>query len=229
MKSGEAKLFLGILIVALALVGFSVGPTLLSRNQRPPEIEPPKKSPLTREILVPPGSPMLGDPKAQFTLVEFGDYQCPECGRSDVPMMKLVEKYKARMSYVFHPLQISPNHHNALELSEAAFAAAEQGKFWQMHHALFKNQEHLEGDMESTTEELLKLAGGLRLDQIRFRTALTGESARKKASTEDALAKNPPINLANTPSFFFIAPSGVTKLGRKEDVEKWLADPNHWK
>src|SRR5207253_1058011 len=78
-SSGEVKLFIGICIAAILLVGVAVYPMLGRNNVSPIHTPGPIKSEYTRSDLVPAWSKIEGDPKASFTLVEFGDYQCPSC------------------------------------------------------------------------------------------------------------------------------------------------------
>jgi len=86
---------------------------------------------------------ILGQPDAPATLVEYGDYQCPHCGHAH-PIVKAVRKhFGERMAFVFRhfPLtQIHPEAENAAEAAE--FASAHQ-RFWEMHDAIFENQERL--------------------------------------------------------------------------------------
>jgi protein-disulfide isomerase len=80
---------------------------------------------------------------APVTLVEYGDYQCPHCGRA-YPIVKAVQKKMGkRLRFVFRNFPLSEVHPNATTAAEAAEAAAAQGKFWEMHDMLFENQDAL--------------------------------------------------------------------------------------
>jgi protein-disulfide isomerase len=81
-----------------------------------------------------------GEADAPCTLVEYGDYQCPHCGRA-YPIVKRVQKhFGKRLRFVFRNFPLNEIHPQAETAAEAAEFAAAQGKFWEMHDALFENQ-----------------------------------------------------------------------------------------
>src|SRR5882672_7758780 len=81
-----------------------------------------------------------GSVNAPVTLVEYGDYECPYCGRA-YPIVKAVQKALGlRLRFVFRNFPLSEMHPNASNAAEAAEAAGDQGKFWEMHDALFEHQ-----------------------------------------------------------------------------------------
>ena len=87
-----------------------------------------------------------GPANAPVTLVEYGDYQCPHCGRA-YPIVKAIQKQMGqRLRFVFRNFPIAEIHPNATDAAEAAEAAAEQGRFWEMHDAIFEHQNALEPD-----------------------------------------------------------------------------------
>jgi len=84
-----------------------------------------------------------GDPDAPVTLVEYADYECPYCGAAYSVIKRVQKHFGKRLRFVFRnfPLtQIHPEAENAAEIAE--FAGA-HGRFWEMHDALFENQEAL--------------------------------------------------------------------------------------
>lgn len=86
---------------------------------------------------------ILGPPDAPITLLEYGDYECPDCLNA-VPIVREVRRALGdRMRFVFRHFPRSSIHPHASMAAEAAEAAAEQGKFWEMHEALFKHQKEL--------------------------------------------------------------------------------------
>jgi protein-disulfide isomerase len=82
---------------------------------------------------------VLGNPDAPVTLEEFGDFQCPPCGVISGPINQLEQDYHPRLRVIFRhfPLTI---HQHAREAALASEAAGRQGRFWQMHHLLYREQ-----------------------------------------------------------------------------------------
>jgi protein-disulfide isomerase len=87
-----------------------------------------------------------GPADAPVTLVEYGDFQCPYCGRA-YPIVKEVQaRMGDRLRFVFRNFPITTSHKYAEQAAEAAEAAGAQGKFWEMHDVLFENQPRLADD-----------------------------------------------------------------------------------
>src|SRR6202030_4568028 len=80
---------------------------------------------------------VLGPADAPLTLEEFGDFQCPPCGKLSEPINQLQKQYNLRVIFREFPL---PVHAHAREAACAAEAAGMQGRFWQMHDLLFREQ-----------------------------------------------------------------------------------------
>jgi protein-disulfide isomerase len=107
-----------------------------------------------------------GPANAKVTLVEYGDYQCPHCGAA-YQIIKAVQKHLgARMRFVFRNFPLNQAHPYAELAAEAAEAAGAQDKFWEMHDALFENQQQLG---QPLIEALVKR---LKLDAAQFETDL---------------------------------------------------------
>jgi protein-disulfide isomerase len=84
-----------------------------------------------------------GENAAQITLLEYGDYQCPYCGMA-YPVVKRVQKhFGAKLKFVFRNFPLNDMHPHAELAAESAEAASAQGKFWEMHDAIYENQEQL--------------------------------------------------------------------------------------
>ncbi len=104
-----------------------------------------------------------GPVEAPATLVEFGDYECPYCGRAHRGIIRLRdERLPGQLRYVFRHLPHPRIHPHAQLAAEAAEAAAAQGKFWEMHDWLFTHQNDLH------REGLIAGAGAIGLDVARF-------------------------------------------------------------
>jgi protein-disulfide isomerase len=107
-----------------------------------------------------------GDIDAACSLVEYGDYECPHCGRA-YPLLKRVQKhYGNRLCFVYRNFPLNEMHPHAERAAETAEFAGTKGKFWEMHDLLFENQEQLGDDL------YLELAGELGLAQDELAEAL---------------------------------------------------------
>ena len=85
-----------------------------------------------------------GPENAPTTLVEYGDFECPHCGRA-YPIVKAVRASLGnQLRFVFRNFPISESHPHAEHAAEASEAAAVQDRYWQMHDMLFENQDNLE-------------------------------------------------------------------------------------
>jgi protein-disulfide isomerase len=103
-----------------------------------------------------------GPADAPVTLVEYGDFQCPYCGRA-YPIVKEVQsRLGDRLRFVFRDFPITTSHPNAEHAAEAAEAAGAQDRFWEMHDHLFQNQKRLRD------QDLHRYAEELGLDVTRF-------------------------------------------------------------
>src|SRR5277367_627662 len=104
---------------------------------------------------------------APVTLVEYGDYECPHCGAA-FPIIKAVQKKLGpKLRFVFRNFPLSYMHPFAEPAAEAAEAAGAQGKFWEMHDAIFENQEYLGQD-----DLFQDLAKNLKLDLSLFQSEI---------------------------------------------------------
>src|SRR6185369_10636032 len=85
----------------------------------------------------------FGPANAKVQVVEFSDFQCPYCSRAATVVHQIKEKYGDKVRFTFRQFPL-PMHPNARIASEAALAANSQGKFWEFHDRLFKNQNQLD-------------------------------------------------------------------------------------
>jgi protein-disulfide isomerase len=82
-----------------------------------------------------------GSASSGVKLVEYGDYECPFCGQYYPLVKQVAEQYKGKIQFQFRNLPLTQIHKNAFASARAAEAASLQGKFWQMHDALYENQD----------------------------------------------------------------------------------------
>lgn len=104
----------------------------------------------------------LGAAHARVTLVEYGDFQCPNCKQAAPAVKLLLERFPAEVRLVWRHFPLEEVHPHALDAALAAEAAAAQGKFWGMHDLLFQNQSHLK------RKQLRAYAERLELDMLRY-------------------------------------------------------------
>src|ERR1700728_186164 len=135
-----------------------------------------------------------GDPKAPIVLVEYGDYQCPHCGHA-YPIVKRVQKhFSERLAFVFRNFPLAEMHPMAEDAAETAEFAADDGKFWEMHDAIFENQESLSDQL------LLELAQSLKLNPQSLEAALNAGKYTKRVKDDFHGGVLSGVN--GTPTFF---------------------------
>ena len=135
-----------------------------------------------------------GAPDAPVTLVEYGDFECPYCGRAEPAIRELLADWGDDLRYVFRHLPLSDVHPWAQLAAEAAEAAGAQGKFWEMHDLLLAHQGEL------TPGHLRRYAQELGLDVERF-----AEELRRRvhaARVGEDVASADASGVSGTPSFF---------------------------
>jgi len=136
----------------------------------------------------------LGPAAAPITIVEYGDYECSSC-LNVVPIVREVRRQLGdRLRFVFRHFPKSSIHPRASIAAEAAEADAEQGKFWEMHEALFEHQSEL------ATIDLTHLALRLGLDIYKFEAGREREKHHRQVEIDFEGAVRSGVN--KTPTFF---------------------------
>lgn len=137
---------------------------------------------------------MQGDPDAPVILVEYGDYECPHCGRAH-PIVKRIQKhFGKRLCFVFRNFPLTEMHPHAEGAAEAAEFAAAHEKFWPMHDLLFENQQRLSGPL------YLELAKSLDLDPVALRRAIETREFMARVRADFSGGVRSGVN--GTPTFF---------------------------
>nr|WP_296075062.1 Na+/H+ antiporter NhaA [uncultured Actinoplanes sp.] len=133
-----------------------------------------------------------GPANASVTVVEYGDFQCPYCGRAEPAVRELLNDVDLR--FVWRHLPLTDVHPQAQTAALAAEAAGNQGKFWEMHDLLLKNQAFLK------ITDLLRYATKLGLDTERFHDdMIRPETAERIATDVDSADLS---GVSGTPTFF---------------------------
>jgi protein-disulfide isomerase len=161
-------------------------------------------------------SPAKGPANAKVTIIEFSDFQCPYCRRGYETMEEVQKMYPKDVKVVFkhYPL---PFHKEAEPAARATWAAQQQGKFWEYHDALFKNQDKLGADFYNS------LASDLKLDVEKFKKDMASEAAAKQVKDDMELGQKNGIQ--GTPGFFVngVAVKGAYPASHfKTIVDRWL-------
>jgi protein-disulfide isomerase len=145
---------------------------------------------------------VLGQASAPLEVTEFGDFECPQCGRfatltePDI-RSRLVANGTIRWRYIDFPLDM---HRNTWNASIAAACADEQGKFWEMHDAIFARQDQWDGQATGNPNKVLKeLAQPIVPDKAKFDACLEGEKTKPKVQAHYKLASD--RHLPGTPTF----------------------------
>ena len=196
-------------VIVIAFVGFDnisnqkelvMEPTPIIQQTGPPNI--------TINTFLDNGSPILGNPNAPITLIEFGDYQCHFCNvffhtTEDSILKNYVETGKVRMIFKDYNI-IGPDSVNA---SHGAHCAKDQGLFWEYHDILYSNWTG-ENNGWASSENLGRFAQEIGLDMNIWSECMLSEihSQTILASNENARS----LELTGTPAFFIIDSDGKT-------------------
>src|SRR5438309_1285506 len=119
-----------------------------------------------------------GSPDAPVTIVEYGDYECPSCLNALPIIQEVRQRLGDRLRFVFRHFPQSSIHPHASVAAEAAEAAAEQGKFWEMHESLFRHQKEL------AEVDMTHLALRLGLEIYKFETSRNRERHRERVRAD---------------------------------------------
>ena len=179
--TGESKLFLGILVVTVALVGIAA---ILLTKPAPT---------FSRDDLLPKTTHTKGNTEAKVYLVEFSDFQCPACLAAKPAVEAVVNKYKDTLLFGYRHFPLA-QHPFGEKAAIAAEAAGLQGKFWEAYEFLFTNQAAF------SDEFFAKLPASLGLDETAYAKAVA-DPATKNRVLDDLTAGNR-VGVNATPTFF---------------------------
>ena len=107
-----------------------------------------------------------GNSEARITLVEYGDFECPHCGRAYWDIKDVQQQFGRELRFVYRHFPLTQIHPLAQPAAEAAEFAGARDRFWEMHDAIYENQDRLSMQM------LLEIAEGLALDRVELEEAL---------------------------------------------------------
>lgn len=146
------------------------------------------KIPVSREDHI------LGAVDAPLTLVEYGDYECPDCMASFPIVNRLIAELGERLRFVFRHFPQTAIHARASLAAQVAEAAGAQGKFWPMHNLLYESRGGID------PEDLERMAIRLELDPYRFHGDLNTRRWARKVERDMAGGRD--SGVTGTPTFF---------------------------
>ncbi len=95
------------------------------------------------EIIIEPKEIFVGQKDAPVVLMEFGEYESEECAKANEIVKQILVDYEGKVKFNFRHFPQTRIHQRSLKAAEAAIAAAQEGKFWEMHNVLFQNRRNL--------------------------------------------------------------------------------------
>jgi len=188
-KFGTKKVvLLGVWLALLA--GLIVGINLMGRSNNPDGTAKTPANPMPKlnaadlearwpQIMSQAAAPPRGSARARYTLAEFGDFQCPQCGKARPLLEKMLDKYPAQVNLIFLHRPFPNIHEWALPSGQAAEIASAKSKFWPMYDVLYSHQDDLEPGFYG---DYAAKAG---LDKAAFQKAFDAGQGKDKL-TEDA-------------------------------------------
>ena len=219
-KSTFNSIIIG-LIVAVAVAAFFAGlyTSNLNSNQISDEVldevlsklelkllqnQLPTKQPAVPVMISADNDPIIGNPDAPITIIEFSDFQCPFCARFHTQTLPFIlEEYieQGKVKLVFRDFPIQSIHPNALPASIAAECANEQDKFREMHDMLFEKQnEWNKLETADTLSLFSQYASNMQLDQNTFDSCLTNGKYIEEIKND--LNDGREYGVSGTPGFF---------------------------
>ncbi len=157
------------------------------------------------------GSPILGNPSAPITIVEFGDYQCERCyawfhETKPVIVRDYIDTGKANLVFV----DLAFLGRDSIPASMATYCAEDQGMYWEYHDLLYNSQESVDSGW-ANSERLKAFAFSLDLDMELFESCLDSGKYSKRVQYNIQQARENGVR--GTPGFFIVGPDGQQKIG----------------
>jgi protein-disulfide isomerase len=172
------------------------------------------------------GSPILGDPSAPITIVEFGDYQCHQCFNwfhNTKPELTRDYIETGKVNLVFVDLAFLGS--DSPKAAQASYCAEDQEMYWDYHDLLYASQESTIDGGWADSERLKAFAFSLGLDMELFESCLDSGKYSKRVQYNIQQAREHGVR--GTPGFFIVGPDGQQQLGGAQpfSVFKQILDP----
>jgi protein-disulfide isomerase len=169
---------------------------------------------------------MRGDEKASVTVEEFGDFQCPPCATLAAILFRIEHDYGSKLRVIFREFPL-PMHVHAQEAAWAAEAAGLQGRFWEMHDLLYRNQSAwtVAPRIQDTFKEYALTLG---LDVERFVRDYSSDQVKERVTADHAQGEARGVTA--TPSLFInghnIPPASANELGLRAALDAAIQGRN---
>jgi len=160
-----------------------------------------------------------GRPDAPVTLEEFGDFECPPCGKLSEPINQLENDYHSRLRIIFHHFPFG-SHQHARDAALAAEAAGLQGRFWEMHDLLYREQAAWS---KAADARLLfnAYAGMLGLKIDRFKKDMESDEVKRRVTSDQQ--QGAALGVTVTPTIFInnraLPPASLNAAGLRAAIE----------
>lgn len=142
----------------------------------------------------------IGSASAKVTITEFGDFQCPACGAAHPVVKQVLNEYKDKVYFVFRNFPL-PMHANAPLAAQAAYAAGQQGKYWEMYDKLYESQDQWGEKSGSQAKELImRYAKDMGLDMTKFTESIDKNAGNNKIQKDQNDGYQ--LGVDSTPTFY---------------------------
>jgi protein-disulfide isomerase len=149
----------------------------------------------------------------KYTLVEFGDYECPACRAANAEIEPLLTRYKSRVRFLFRNYPLADLHPFAMRAALTAETAREKGRFWRVHDALYS-----EDVICGASIDRIGISNGLNMAEESHGGMTTAMLAVRSDQKAGQL-----LGVFGTPTFFLCGPAGrVTRLRSLEDIGTYV-------
>ncbi|MCA9401045.1 MAG: thioredoxin domain-containing protein [Candidatus Omnitrophica bacterium] len=184
------------------------------KNQVPPPPDPEQVYTIPADH-----SPVRGNPKAAVTLVEFVDFQCPYCAKFHPPILEVLKTYPNDVKYILKNFPLS-FHPMARPASKAAFAAGEQGKYWEMADAILENSKNL------SDEKFEELAKDIGLNVKKFKKDLKDNDEKYEEYIQKDMELASKVTVRGTPTMFLNGKKTNARdfAGYKREIDQLLKE-----
>ncbi len=139
---------------------------------------------------------VFGNKDSKVVLIEYGDFQCPACGSAYPIIKEVTDHYKDKLAFIFRNNPLTAIHPNARAGSAAAEAAGLQGKYWDMHDALYENQTNWSSAaVDKRTDMFVAYASQIGVkDKEKFKKDMESKAVNDKIDFDLALGKRVPVS-----------------------------------